>query len=155
MTARPRLPSINLPPHLGDRLLVHRRGVPGLDRGVIRLARLIARAGLPAVAFEESRRRSERIRGHVEIAGAVRQNVLRQKLRLADFAVHGAARAGREHAAIDQLQRRIELVGEVFGAPAFVGERGNGGEHVLVYMLANVTLIYPPYSTARSGWYDL
>jgi hypothetical protein len=42
---------------------------------------------------EKIGRRVQRIGGDVEIAGAVGQDILRQELRLADFAVHGAARA--------------------------------------------------------------
>src|SRR5947209_3447178 len=41
--------------------------------------------------------------------------------------MHRAARTGREHAAIDQLQRRIKLIGEIFRTSAIVGERRDGG----------------------------
>jgi hypothetical protein len=96
----------------GGRALIDLSRVPGLDDREIGFARLVARAGLPAVGLKEIRRRAKRVGGDVEIAGAVSQDVLRQELRLADFAVHGAARAGRQHTTIDQLQSGIELLGE-------------------------------------------
>ena len=79
-----------------DRLFVDSRRVPGLDRREIGLARLIAGARLPAMRPEIIRRGGQRPLGGVGIADAVLQHRLRQELRLADFAVHGAARLGRQ-----------------------------------------------------------
>src|SRR5215207_2739969 len=107
----------------GDRALVDGGGIPGLDGAEIRLARLVSAAGAPAMALEEIRRRHQRRARIVEAAaGAVVQNALRQELRVADLAVHRAARARRQDAAIDQRQRRVELVGEIGAAPAVIGE---------------------------------
>ena len=50
----------------------------------------------------------------------------------------------REHAAIDQLQRRIELVGEIFRAAAVIGERCDRREHVLVAALAAEAGLHAP-----------
>ena len=100
--------------------------------------------------FQEIRGRSERVGRNLEIAGAVGQDVLGQKLRLADFAVHGAARAWRKRAAIDQLQRRIKLFGEIVGTPTVVGERRNRGEHVLVAALASETCLHAPDGDERT-----
>src|SRR5258707_14773155 len=102
------LAAIDLAAHQRDGVLIDLSGVPCLDGCEIRFAGLVARAGLPAVCSKKIRRRAKRVGGDVEIAGAVSQDVLRQKLRLADFAVHGAARACRQRAAIDQLQGGIE-----------------------------------------------
>src|SRR5205814_2284713 len=62
---------VDLPADMRDRLLIDRGGVPRLDRGEVRLARLIAGARAPAVPLEEGRRRVQRIRRDVEIAAAV------------------------------------------------------------------------------------
>src|ERR1700741_3221337 len=92
------LPTLDLPAHQRNRLLVDARGIPGLDGRKIRFARLIAGAGLPAMRAQEVRGRVQRVRRVLEIAGAVRQNRLGHELRLADLAMHGAALARREHA---------------------------------------------------------
>jgi hypothetical protein len=42
------------------------------------------------------------------------QDALRHELGLAVFAMHRAARRGRVHAAVDQGQRGVELIGEIF-----------------------------------------
>src|SRR4051794_20240856 len=67
--------AVDLAPHQRDRPLIDRRGIPGLDRSEIRLARLVARAGAPAMGAQEGCRRVQRIGGDVEIAGAVRKDV--------------------------------------------------------------------------------
>src|SRR5205823_207816 len=72
-----------------------------------------------------------------------------QKLRLADLAVHRAARRGREDAAIDQLQRRIELVGEILRAPAIIRKRRDGGERVLVSALTAERGLHAPDGDQR------
>src|ERR1700682_3485522 len=59
---------------------------------------------------EEIGRRVERVGGDVEIAGAIGQNVLGHELGLADLAMHGAARGTRQHAAVDDLQRRVAVL---------------------------------------------
>src|SRR5690349_9536969 len=46
--------------------------------------------------------------------------------------MHGAARLRRDRAAVDELQRRVELLGEVFRTAAIIGEGGDGGDGVLV-----------------------
>src|SRR5436190_16909191 len=94
------LPAVDLTAHQRDGLLVDARRVPGLDGGKVRLARLIAGAGPPAMRAQKVRRRRQRIGGVLEIAGAVSQNGLGHELGLADFAMHGAALARRERAAV-------------------------------------------------------
>ena len=42
------------------------------------------------------------------------QDALRHELGLAVFAMHRATRRGRVHAAVDQGQRGVELIGEIF-----------------------------------------
>jgi hypothetical protein len=46
--------------------------------------------------------------------------------------MHGATRPAVEDAAIDELERGIKLVGEVFGPAAVIGEGGDGGNRGLV-----------------------
>src|SRR5262245_60975144 len=55
----------------GDGLLINAGRVPPLDRGKVRLARLIARTPDPAVAFEEIGGRGQRIGFGVEVDDAV------------------------------------------------------------------------------------
>ena len=87
-------------------------------------------------ALEEICRRGQRVGRDVETAaGAVVQDVLGQELRVADLAVHRAARARREDPAIDQRQRRVELVGEIGRAPAVIGERRDSRQGVLIAAL--------------------
>ncbi|MNY72398.1 hypothetical protein D3C86_2109480 [compost metagenome] len=57
---------------------------------------------------------------------AVFQHVCRKELGLSDFAMGSAACSRAEIAALDELERRIELVGEVVGPAAVIGERRNG-----------------------------
>src|SRR6476619_8632925 len=102
-----------------NRLLIHACGVPSLNRGKVGLARLITGAAYPAVAFQEIGSGGKRIGFGVEIHAAiafavraVEQDVLGQKLRLPDLAVHGAARRRAERAAIDERQGSIKLLGE-------------------------------------------
>src|SRR6516162_8867543 len=94
-----RTSAVDLLAHDGDGLLVDLRGVPGFDGGEIRLAGLVARAGPPAMGLQEIGRRVQRVGGDVEIAGAVFQHGLRQKLGLAELAMHGAAGLSRQHVA--------------------------------------------------------
>src|SRR5580704_16520809 len=86
-TVLPSLPTVDLAAHQRDRLLVNLGRVPFLDRREIRLARLITGAGAPAMGFEEIRGRGQGAGGAFEIADAVFQHRLRQKLRLTDFAM--------------------------------------------------------------------
>src|SRR5581483_1536387 len=145
------LATVDLPADMRDRLLIDGGGVPGLDDGEIRLARLIAGAGFPTVRLEEVRRRVQRIRRDVETAAAaVGENVLRQKLGLADLAVHRAALARGDDPAIDQLQRRNELVGEIFRPPTVICKRRNRRERVLVAMLRAERRFHPPDRDQRS-----
>src|SRR5580692_8654696 len=104
--------AVDLAAHDGDGLLVDLRGVPGLDGGEVGFARLVSGAGAPAVGLQKIRRRVQRVGGDVEVAGAVGQDVLGHELGLADLAMHRAAGAPRQRATVDQLQRRIKLIGE-------------------------------------------
>jgi hypothetical protein len=88
------LVGVDLGADTGQRLLVDGGGVPGLDRPQIGVARLVAGPRHPAMSPQEIRRRGERRRGVVEAARSAGQDVLRQELRVADLAVHRAARAG-------------------------------------------------------------
>src|SRR2546425_1819755 len=47
--------AVDLAAHQRDRLLINTRGVPGLDGSKIRLARLVARAGAPAMRLQKVR----------------------------------------------------------------------------------------------------
>src|SRR3977135_2419342 len=73
--------SVDLTTHKRDGALIDLSGIPCLDGCEIGLARLVSRAGTPAVGFEEICRRVKRVGGDVEVAGAVGQYVLRQELR--------------------------------------------------------------------------
>src|SRR5262249_23693430 len=44
---------VDLPADQRDCLLVDGRGIPGLDGGIVRLPRLVASAGAPAMGLEE------------------------------------------------------------------------------------------------------
>src|SRR5690606_23431264 len=106
--------------HDGDGALVDLCGIPALDRAIVRFARLIACAALPAVADEEVRGRMERVRlvaqvemGAARTADTVFQDVCRHELGLADFAMHRAYGLRAEVALIDELESGIELAGEV------------------------------------------
>src|SRR5438128_4217353 len=103
--------AVDLAAHQRDRLLINTRGIPGLDGSKIRLARLVARAGAPAMRLQKVRGRGQRVGRVFEIAGAVGQNGFGHELGLADFAMHGAALGWRECAAIDQLQRGVKVLG--------------------------------------------
>jgi hypothetical protein len=65
--------------------------------------------------------------------------------------VHGAALGRRQRAAIDQLQRRVKLVGEIFRPPAVIGECCDRGEHVLIAALAAETRLHAPDGDERPG----
>src|SRR6476661_5475865 len=134
--AEPLPAAIDLTAHDRNRLLVDLCGVPGLDGSEVGFARLIAGAGAPAVRFQEVRGRRKRAGSALEIADAIFQHRLRQKLRLTDLAMHRATLTCRYRAALDELQRGIKLIGEIFRPPAVIGERCDRGEHVLVAPLA-------------------
>src|SRR6266436_7251832 len=89
---RPSFASVDLTAHERDGALIDLSGIPGLDGCEVGLPRLVSCPRAPAVRLQKTRRRVQRVGRDVEIAGAVGQDVFRQKLRLADFAVHGAAR---------------------------------------------------------------
>src|SRR5690242_556282 len=97
------LPSIDLPAHQRERLLIDFGGIPFLDGREIRLARLIAGAGAPAMRAQEVRGRRQCAGCALEIADAISEDVLRQELRLADLAMHRAALCRRKRTAVDQL----------------------------------------------------
>src|SRR4051812_3163841 len=142
--------AVDLLAHQRDGFLIHACGIPGLDGGKVRLAGLVARAGAPAMGFQEVRGRGQRVGRVFEIAGAVSQNGFWHELRLADFAMHRAALVRRERAAIDQLQRRVKMLGEIFRAPAVIGERRDRRQHVLVAALAAEPGLHPPDREQRS-----
>ncbi len=142
----------------GDRLLIDAGGVPALNGGEVGLARLIAGAPDPAMTFQEIRGRGERIGLAVEIdaasavaIGAIEQDVLGQKLRLPHLAMHGAARVGAENAAIDQRERRIKLIGEIFGPAAVISERGDRRQRVLIAGDGAKSGFHPPDGDQRPG----
>src|ERR1700675_195773 len=88
--------SVDPPADDGDGLLIDAGGVPALNGGEVGLALLVASAPNPAVTFQEIGGGGERVGLDVEIDDAVavavhaiEQNVLGQKLRLADLAMHG------------------------------------------------------------------
>src|ERR1700677_4751061 len=87
------LPAVDLASHQRDRLLIDLSGVPFLDRCKVRLARLVAGAGAPAMGLQVIRGRGQCAGGAFEIADAVFQHRLGQELRLADLAMHRAALA--------------------------------------------------------------
>src|ERR1700694_3201696 len=89
----PSLAAVDLAAHQRDGLLIDTRGIPFLDGREVGLTRLVSSARAPAMRPQKVRGRVQRVGSIVEIAGAVGQDVLRHKLRLADFAMHGAARA--------------------------------------------------------------
>jgi hypothetical protein len=113
--------TIDLPAHECDGLLIDRGGIPCLDGCKVRFSGLVARAGAPAMGLQQICRRTKRVGSSVKIAGAVGQDVLGHELGLAYLTVHGSARAGRQHATIDQLQCRVELLGKELGTAAVVG----------------------------------
>jgi hypothetical protein len=78
------------------------------------------------MSLEEICCRGQRVGRDVEISGAVIQDVLRQELRLADFTMHRAPRACREHAAINQHQRCVKLVDKTSRPTTIVGESSDG-----------------------------
>ena len=72
----PLLAAVDLAAHQRDRLLIDAGGIPGLDGGKVRLARLVARAGFPAMGLEKVRGRVQRVGGVFEIAAAIGQDRL-------------------------------------------------------------------------------
>src|SRR5436305_2130578 len=155
LRAPPSLATVDLTAHECDGALIDRGGIPGLDGCEVGFSRLVPSAGAPAVRLEEIRRRTKRVGSIFEIAGAVLQDGLGQKLGLADFAVHRAARARREHAAIDQFQRGVELVRKILRPPAIVGERCNRREHVLISALSAKSRLHSPDRDQRPRWHAI
>ena len=99
--------------------------------GVGDLAGLVAGTALPAMGLQEVRGGGKRRADIVQVAArAVIQHVLGQELGMADLAVGRAPGVRRQETAIDQGQRGVELVGEVFRTAAIVGERRHRGERV-------------------------
>ena len=127
-----------------DGALIDRSSIPLLNSSKIGFAGLVSCASAPAMGLQEIRCRVQRVGRDVEIAGAVSHDVLGQKLRLANFAVHGASRACRQDAAIDQLQSGIELLGEILRPSAVVRESGDGGQHVLTAALTSEACLHSP-----------
>src|SRR5690606_1957793 len=82
---------------------------------------------------------------------AVFQDVCRQELRLADFAMRRAARRGAERAVLHELQRRIELIGEEFRATAVIGERCDGRDGVFLAEEAAEAGFHAPDRQERTG----
>ena len=61
--AAPYSAAVDLAAHQRDRLLIDAGGIPGLDGGEVRLARLVARAGAPAMGLQKIRGRVQRVGG--------------------------------------------------------------------------------------------
>src|SRR5947208_14036554 len=72
---------------------------------------------------------------------------------MASFPLHVAVRIGREDAAIDQSQRRVELLSEIFRASAVIGESGDGRQGVLIAALAAKGRLHPPDGDQRPRRY--
>src|SRR5262245_40764289 len=158
IAASPPLAPVDALANDGDGLLIDAGRVPALDRGKVRLARLVARAPDPAMAFEEIGGRGQRVGLGVEVDDAVavaidgvKQHALRQELGLADLAMHGATCRAAEDAAIDELERRIKLVGEVFGPAAVIGEGGDRGNRRLVAHEAAEAGLHSPDGDEGAG----
>src|SRR5690606_12876765 len=125
---------------MGDSLLVDSRRIPALDRHVARLTRLIARACSPAMPDKEVCGRSKRIGAgadEVDMAVAVAvdtvaDDVGREELRLANFAVRRALGGRAQVAPLHELQGGKELLGEKGRATAVIGKGGNRRQGVLV-----------------------
>ena len=65
--------------------------------------------------------------------------------------MHRAALTCGHRAAIDQLQRGVKLVGEIFRPTAIVSQRCDRGEHVLVAALAAEGALHAPDRNQRPG----
>src|SRR5690606_23812434 len=144
--------------HDGDGALVDLRGIPALDRAVVRFARLIACTAPPAVADEEVRGRMQRVRlvaqvemGAARTADAILQDVCRHELGLADFTMHRAYRLRAEVALIDELESGIELAGEVFGTAAVIGQRCDSRQRVLLAEIGAEAGFHAPDGDQRAG----
>ncbi len=87
------LTSIDLPAHQRNGLLIDLGGIPFLDRREIRLHPADSRRRRASRALSGNSRSRTTHPGALEIADAIGQDVLRQKLRLADLAMHRAALA--------------------------------------------------------------
>ena len=93
---------------------------------------------------------------HVDMAVAVAidaefQHVGRQELRLADFAMGSTARIGAQVAALDEVQCRIELIGEIVGAAAVKRQRRDGRKRVFLAHEAAETGFHAPDRDDRAG----
>src|SRR5260370_39191322 len=84
---RPSLASVDLTAHERDGALIDLRGIPRLDGCEVGLSRLVSCPSAPAVRPQKICGRVQRIGRDVEVAGAIGQAVLRQKLRLTAFAM--------------------------------------------------------------------
>ena len=82
---------------------------------------------------------------------AVFQHIGRQELRLADFAVRCAARVRAQVAALDEGQRRVELVGEIVGTAAVEGQRRYSRQRVFLAHEAAETGFHAPDRDDRAG----
>ncbi len=82
---------------------------------------------------------------------AVFQNVNRQELCLADFAMHGADSIWIEILIVDQLERCIKLLGEIVAAAAIIGERCNSRKRVLLAEIGTEASFHTPDCKQRAG----
>jgi hypothetical protein len=64
--------------------------------------------------------------------------------------MHGAARGRRQRAAIDQLQRRVKVLGKIGRPPAVVSQRRDRREHVLIAALAAKARLHSPDGDERA-----
>ena len=63
---------------------------------------------------------------------------------MTDLAVHRAAGGGIENATINELQRRIKVVGEVLGSAAVIGKGSDCRKGVLVAQESAKACLHPP-----------
>lgn len=111
------------------------------------------------MALEEIRCRGQRIGAgtdHVDAAvtvavGAEAHDVARQKLRLADFTMCSTLGLRVQITFGDELERGIELVGEIFRTTAVIGKGRNSRQRMLVAHIAAKTGLHAPDRNQRAG----
>src|SRR5690606_26431225 len=83
---------------------------------------------------------------------AIFQNIKGKKLRLADFAMHCADRIWIKILAINQIKRRIELLGKEGAAAAIISESGDSRKRVLFAKIGAKGSFHAPDCNERAGW---
>src|SRR5262249_39491752 len=126
------LTPIDLPAHDRDRPLIDLRGIPFLDRRKIRLARLVAGAGAPAMRAQAIRGRGQGAGGAFAVAAAIAQIVLGQHLPAPAPPIPGPGPRAARRACITKFTRGERLRGEISRPPEAIGGRCDGGEFFLV-----------------------